>query len=436
MVDKRENQMSSARLARQLPWLMCGLAAVFYCYEYFLRITPSLMKPELIHHFSFNMAAFGALGAFYYHAYNPMQLPVGIMMDHYGPRRLLTFACLLCVVGTMLFASTHLFSVAALGRALTGFGSAFAYVGVLKLATIWLPEDRLAMISGMTSAMGTVGGMLSEMYVPNVIDGQGWQSVLNYSVWAGLVLALLLWFVIRDEKPLNGEKTKQARKVRKEKTSYHHLIVDLVIILKNPQIWINGLISCLVYLPTTAFAELWGYSYLREARNYSPNDAGTCIAIMFLGFAFGAPLWGWFSDRIHRRKLPILIGAVMTLLFFSILIYMPWFSIAVTKAVMFLVGVGYSTHVIAFPLAREISPPEASATSIAASNMIIMLGGQLCQPLIGKLLDLRGTYKGYEVISYSMADYQFALSIIPIGIFGALIMCFFLKETHCKVISE
>ena len=133
---------------KMMGWLVCSLAALYYCYEYLLRVTPSVMEGPLREHFGLSAAGFGFLSAFYYYAYVPLQVPVGVLLDRYGPRVLLTTACLICVIGTFLFAGTSVFWIAAVGRFLVGFGSAFAFVGVLKLATIWLPEDKLAMVAG------------------------------------------------------------------------------------------------------------------------------------------------------------------------------------------------------------------------------------------------------------------------------------------------
>ena len=126
------------------PWIVCGLGALFYTYEYLLRISPSVMSSELMAAYGITAGAFGNLMAIYYYAYTPMQLPVGMLMDRYGPRRILTAACAACAVGSYLFASSGHLSVAGVGRFLVGFGSAFAFVGVLKLATIWLPKERFA----------------------------------------------------------------------------------------------------------------------------------------------------------------------------------------------------------------------------------------------------------------------------------------------------
>ncbi len=117
---------------------MCVLAAVFYCYEYYLRVAPSVMGDELKLTFNLSEAAFGHLAACYYYAYTPMQIPVGMLLDRFGVRKILTIACLLCALGTYFFAATEIFSVAQISRFMIGFGSAFAYVGVLKISDVWL----------------------------------------------------------------------------------------------------------------------------------------------------------------------------------------------------------------------------------------------------------------------------------------------------------
>jgi MFS family permease len=160
-------------------WWICGLGALFYSYEYLLRIAPSAMENSLRAHFNLSATGFGMVSSIYYLAYVPMQLPVGVLLDRYGPRRLLTLACLICVVGTFIYTSTHVDWIAAIGRFLVGFGSAFAFVGVLKLATIWLPENRLAMVAGITSALGTVGAMLGDNFLSVFVDKLGWIKTLN-----------------------------------------------------------------------------------------------------------------------------------------------------------------------------------------------------------------------------------------------------------------
>lgn len=421
-------------------WLICGLGALYYAYEYFLRISPSVMETELRNHFNLSATGFGFLSAFYYYAYVPMQLPVGILMDRFGPRRLLTAACLICVIGTFMFSGTNLFSIAATGRFLVGLGSAFAFVGVLKLATIWLPEDKLAMVAGTAAALGTIGAMAGDHVLGGLVDWIGWQRTVNFTAVFGIGLVFVLWFGIRDQK----------RYQRQSGTidSFKKNIMDLALIARNKQIWINGLYGCLVYLPTTVFAELWGIPYLSHAHDLTPSGAHMANSLLFLGFTIGAPLMGYISDKIRKRKLPMLVGAIGAALLMLIILYVPNLTQLNLNILMFFLGLLYSAQAIVFAVGRELSPKEAAGTAIAMTNMIVMIGAMLLQPLVGKLLDW--SLKAREValpptteisISkmqqlYTAGDYQFALSIIPLGILIAAILTFFLRETYAHTTPQ
>ena len=362
-----------------------------------------------------------------------MQLPVGILLDRYGPRRLLTLACLICVIGTFLFTSTSLFWVAAVGRFLVGLGSAFAFVGVLKLATLWLPENRLAMVSGLTAALGTIGAILGDNFLGLFVERFGWVNTLNATAIFGIGLIFVLWMGIHDRKGHH----KQSGTV----TSFKKGFIDLEIILKNKQIWINGLYGCLVYLPTTVFAELWGIPYLSHAHGLSAESAGFANSMLFLGFTIGAPLMGYISDKLARRKFPMFVGAAGASIVMLIILYCPGLKETHIQALMFILGLLYSAQAIVFAVGRELSPGEAAGTAMAFTNMLVMLGAMLLQPLVGHLLDY--SYKMHQTGTietgmavenlhkmYTVSDYQFALFLIPLGIFVAAILTFFLKETY------
>ena len=174
-----------------LAWVICLLAALFYCYEYLLRISPNVMLPELMRAFNVPSAdGVAALVGYYYYAYTPMQIPVGLLLDQYGPRRVLTFATLCCAIGAVLFATTTNYAVAAMARFFIGFGSAFAFVGVLKVASIWLPPNRFAFISGFTTALGMLGGMFGNWTMNKMVATMGWDGTLSYFGWFGFFVVV------------------------------------------------------------------------------------------------------------------------------------------------------------------------------------------------------------------------------------------------------
>jgi len=409
------------------PWLICALAAVFYCYEYFLRISPSVMTHELMRTYHLTGAQVGSLSAFYYHAYVPMQIIVGLLMDRYGPRRLLTLACLFCAVGTYLFASSDSLCVAEIGRFLVGFGSAFAFVGSMKVATIWLPPQRFALIAGIIVCLGMLGAMCGDIVLDILVSAIGWKVTTYISAVLGVILSFIIWGVIRDVNP-------QHEMYQSHIITFQMVLSGLWRALKNPQIWLNGLVGLLLYLSLSAFAELWGVRYLQEAHGFSSTSAAAANSMIFLGWAVGSPSWGWFSDYIKRRSLPIIVASIGALILICILLYVPHLSVSSVYLLSFIFGVLSSVQILVFAICREVSPLKIVATAIALTNMIVMIGGNLFQPLVGKLLDMfwSGTMvEGARI--YSTAAYQMALSVLPISILLAIVIMFFVRETHCKI---
>lgn len=418
---------------------ICALGAVYYSYEYFLRIAPSVMEDSIRAHFGLTATSFGFLSAFYYYAYVPMQLPVGILLDRFGPRLLLTGASLLCVIGTFLFSDTSSFALSAFGRFLTGFGSAFAFVGVLKLSTLWLPENRLAMVAGLTSALGVIGAMLGDNLLASLVEHVGWRATMHDAAFLGLVLSVVLWFGIRDKE----KEPKHTTLLEGHGTigTFKRSLKDLWIIATNRQVWITGLYGCLVYLPTTVFGELWGIPYLVHAHHLSAEAAGLANSFVFLGFMLGAPLNGFISDQLGRRKPPMFFGAFCAGIIMCIILYVPDLTAIQLNVLMFMLGLFYSAQCIVFAVGRELSPSEAAATAIAMINMLVMSGAMLLQPLVGRLLDWRHALLEHSAVVhhpvleavkqvYTATDYRFAMSIIPIGIFLAACLVFFIKETY------
>lgn len=415
---------------RLIPWLMCAIGAVFYAYEYFLRITPNVITYELMQSYHIDAAALGNLAGFYYYAYTPMQLPVGLMMDKFGPRRLLTLACLLCALGSYMFAGSTIISVAAVGRFLVGFGSAFAFVGVLKLATIWLPPDRLALISGIATALGALGGIVGEVALEKLVNDVGWRSTVLISAWMGVFLAIILISVIRDRRK---DQIKAHIHI-----NWHEVFHGFFLIIKNKQIWLNGLIGCLMYLPISAFAELWGKPYLEVAHGFTSLQSAYAVSTLFSGFAIGGMALGLISDSLRNRKKVMLAGAITALIAILLILGISTLNASLLFILLFVFGFSFGAEVIVFAIGRELSLKSAAGTAIAFTNMLVMLGGAIFQPAIGALVDhFAGANLENAIINpatYGAHAYTMAMYVLPIMLVIACLLILGLKETHAKLV--
>ncbi|NNM60282.1 MAG: MFS transporter [Legionellales bacterium] len=359
-------------------WLVFAIGAVFYSYEFLLRILPSVMTTQLMATHHITTAGLGYLASIYYIIYTAMQTPVGLLIDWYGPRRLLLFASAICTIGSFCFASTTSLFCAALGRFLIGFGSAFGFVGVLRLASLWLPSHRFALATGLVTTLGMIGGILGDVVLSHLVNTAGWHVAVMLSAWLGIATMGLICFI-----PKSNPHTFSTRLPHRQ---WRHLYRELLIILKMPIIWLNAVVGSLLYLPLAIFGELWGVSYLQTVQQISPFDATLAISFLMWGWAIGAPLVGWFADKTGSRY-RVVLGLSSASLFFTLYILNTHFSSNITLFTgLFLLGVLCSNQVLIMVIARDNCPAHMLATGLAVTNMIIMGGGIVFQPLIGLMM--------------------------------------------------
>ncbi len=427
MIESTAKKRFSKRL---LPWVMFAMGASYYCLAYFLRVSPSVMKKELLTHFKITATEFGSLSSAYYNAYTPMQLFVGVIVDRLGARKVLVSACLICMVGLSIFIHAETLQVAKSGRFLIGFGSAFAYITVLKLVALWLPPNRFATAAGLTSAFGMSAGIFSQIYLAGFVQKIGYKSALSTSLVAGIILAFVLLIVVRDQPK---EKRIEAKAAGSQLT-FRQTLKGLGFVLMKGETWIVGIVGLLLYLPASVFLDLWGIPYLETAYKVTSQKAAMMISLVYFGWIIAGPLIGALSDKIRLRCAPLLAASVFSTIFSTMAFYIPNLPFWLLYVLLFLFGITCGSHPLVFSLSRENNPEQISGTATAATNFFIMLGGVLFQPFMGKILDWH--WNGTIVDSirvYSLSDYKFALLVVPIGLFLSCIFTLFIKETHCRI---
>lgn len=242
--------MTFSFLRSSYPWLIVTCGMLFYCLNYFLRSSPSVLHDELSQAFHLSAYQFGILTACYSFAYVPMQVPAGMIYDKFGVRFVLSMACMAAVIGLGLFMSTENYQIALVGRLFIGFGCAFAYIGTLKLAAIWLPPNRFATVAGLAVAFGMTFGVVSKKYLTYTIGVMSYQQALVPAVIAGIILTFIIVLCVRDK---SNKQLTTAQNAMQAPMDMRQLFQALRIIFTNPQMWIIGFIGCLLYLPASFF---------------------------------------------------------------------------------------------------------------------------------------------------------------------------------------
>ena len=399
-----------------MSWFYWALPAVLFLYGVFQRVAPSVLVSDLMREFVISGATIGNISAFYYYAYASVQVPAGLLIDRYGPRCTLGAAALLCAIGTHIFCSADSSFDLFFGRLLIGLGAGFSFVGTLKVIGIWFSPFQFSYLSGLTMALGMVGGVLGQAPLATLVSQFGWRYIMNAAGFLILALSLVILIFMKNPGSENSA------------NNFKRGIWDnLILVIFTPQIWIIAVTGGGMAAIITAFVGLWGVPFLMEAKQISKPMAAALISFVLLGSAIGAPLAGWVADHIRRCKPVILIGTSLMLFNLSLIIFIDLTVSVGFYILLFFLGLTLGCVIVIYTVARQHSPSGAEGTTISFVNMIAMSSGGLFQPLIGWLLDLKWNgellsgYRIYTIEGYREAFIPLVVISLCAIIFGALI---------------
>lgn len=398
---------------RLLPLLGWLVGSVFFFYAWILRVSPSVMIEELMRDFAVGGAILGNLSALYFYGYAGMQIPVGLLLDRFGPRRLMTVAAVVVAVACLLFARSDALAGASVTRFFIGAGCAFSLVGAMAVAGQWFPRRRFALLAGLAMMFGMVGGVFGQAPLRLAVDATDWRTTMASVAVAGFALALAAWLFVRDRRRGSGGVAGVFHGLRR--------------VAANRETWLNAVAGLGSTGPLLAFAGLWGVPYLQAVHDIDRVAAGSVTSMTFIGWGVGAPLIGWFSDHIGNRRRPLIAGLVVSALSLTAILYLPGIPLWFAAVLCFGIGFGGSAQIVCFALVREHNPVQFSGTAIGMVNALVTGAGALFQPTVGWLLDLG--WDGVLVDGarvYAVAAYDSAFSVLVagciVGIFCAVAM--------------
>src|SRR3990167_1984300 len=179
-------------------WIVWGISVLFVFYKYMLEVSPSIIVHKLMSDFQVSAGALGHLAASSYYAYMVMQIPAGLLIDTYGPKKMATIGLLICASGALLFGiSNHIF-VAGISRFLIGTGASFAVLNTLKLTANWFPPKKFSLLIGLMMTLGTLGAVLGQGPLSHFINLMGWRyAIIDLSI-IGFILTFFFYLIVRD----------------------------------------------------------------------------------------------------------------------------------------------------------------------------------------------------------------------------------------------
>ena len=416
-----------------VPFIVGVVASSFYAYDFLVRVMPMAMAHELLSAFKIQAGKLSILFSGFFYGYALMQIPVGILCDKFGARCLLSGGLVVCAFATLLFGLTTYFPIAVISRIIMGFTASVAYLGALWVGAYQLGSQRFAMYAGLVQVLGCIGAIIGSVPVAHLTETYGWQKTTYFIAVVAVLLAILNWMVIWDKRKAGELLVQNAETVLIEIVPRKNRFY-ISEVFKRPQSWWIALFGFAIWGPIALFATSWGALFLMSSHHFTNVEATSLISLMWIGIAVGGPIFGWWTNFIKQRRLPIIIAALFGLIAVSLILYIPTLPRIVLAICLFLLGAACSSQAIAFGLVIDNNRPETMGTASGLTNTGIVFAGVALQPFVGLLLD---EFWDGQIIGgvpvYSFHAYQIALTMLPaLFVLALIIGGFVVKETYCK----
>ena len=390
------------KIERPQAFIIWLLASLFFAYQYVIRVLPNLIMPDVMEKFQIEAGLFGQFSGVYYIGYAAMHIPVGMLLDKIGPRKVLPILILCTCSGLLplIFSDTWTYPV--LGRALIGMGSTGAALGIFKIVRMVYPESKFARMSGFSLGIGFFGAIYGGQPMNYLMTLFGWETVIMGVFFVGVLLALCTYIAMPVQKP--------------QGMTLSNIVSDIMSVIFNYKILTICLLGGCMVGPMEGFADVWGAEYLKNVYHYSDNWGSTLPSFLFLGIGFGAPLLAYLAEKTNAYYgWTIASGAIMALCFVLLLAGLLDYT---TMMIAFTItGFMAAYQIIVIYLASTYAQENTVGLTTACANMIIMIFGYVFHSSIGGIM--RALWDGAVIEGvpvYSHAAYTTALSIIPIGL--------------------
>ena len=382
---------------RLLLVVFCPFAAGYFL-SFFFRNVNAVISRDLARDFSLSPEALGFLTGTYLLAFAAFQLPLGVLLDRYGPRRVVAGLMCIAATGALVFGLAQDFVTLSVGRALIGLGVSGGLMGAIKAFSLWFPLSRMATLNGLYLAIGGLGGLSATAPVEALLGPLGWRA-LFYGLAAASVFAAALIFFLVPEKPLPG----QGQTLRAQIAAFGTIFASV-------PFWRIAMPLVVCHAGYQALQGLWLAPWLYDMAGLGRGAVAQLLLVTALAYTFGSVFFGVSSDRLARagisRMTVYKLGLALSLAMFALLAAGVTTGLGVILAVY---GFTAISAALAYALFTPLFPPEMTGRVNTASNVLMFGVSFAFQWGIGAILRL------YPVTDGRYAAEGYAAALLLLG---------------------
>ena len=368
--------------------------ALGYFISYFFRNVNAIIEADLVGDLNFSAANLGLLTSVYFISFASFQLPLGLLLDRFGPRRTESVLLIFAALGALIFSMAESLSGLILGRLLIGFGVSACLMASFKAYVLWFPPDRLPLMNGLQMVAGGLGAMSATVPLRTALEFTDWRGV--FLILSGLTLfsALVLWLVYPEKEGSAGPvpMKKQLEGLKTVLTSRPFLaIAPLVMFSQSAQMAIQG---------------LWAKPWLRDVAGLDEAECANHLMWMMAAMMAGFFLLGLLSERLYQaRKIsPVTVGVSAMAVFIVLQLLMALGWTAQPMLLMTAFSFFATAGILPYAGLSQIFPKDLSGRVSTSLNLTVFLGAFAVQWGLGEIINLWPSEgKGYAPESYGAA---------------------------------
>lgn len=362
-------------------WLVWGVAVGGYFLAMLHRNGLGVAALEAQSRFDVGPALLSLLPMLQLLVYVVLQVPAGLLADRLGPRYTLVMGMAAMTVGACLFALAPGIEVAVAGRFLIGLGDALVFLNVIRLAALWFPRARYALVSGLTGVVGGTGQVASAAPLAWALDGFGWVAAFLATTVLTALMALLMLVVVRD-RPAGAA----GRSTVADPISVWAALKE-ALRSRGPQIGMAH--HAAVMAPFTMMMVLWGYPFLVGGLGLAEDTAALTLTALAAGGLWMAPLAGVVIGRSPgvRRWLGLTLSTTLSLGWLLMVAWPGGVPVAVGLTVLAASAIGQTlAPTVSFDFARDGIPASRTGVASGLVNMSGFTTAVVCTVAAGALL--------------------------------------------------
>ncbi|WP_374223131.1 nitrate/nitrite transporter, partial [Streptomyces sp. FH025] len=365
-------------------WLAWSIGASVYVLAIIHRTSLGVAGLDAAERFGIGASALSTFSILQVLVYAAMQVPVGLLIDRFGPRRVLLLGVLLLSTGQLAFAFSSAFAPALASRAVLGCGDAMTFISVLRIAARWFPAARNPFVAQLTGLAGMGGNLVTTVVLAQALHREGWTPTFTAIALLGVAVFALVALFLKDTP---GQQAPIRPVAHRERPNVRRQVLDC---WREPGTRLGLWIHFTTQFPGNAFGLLWGLPYLVEGQGMTRAEAGGLLTLLVLSNMGCGLVFGRLLSRTARARMPIVFGVVAaTGLGWALVLAWPgghpptWLLVGI----ILVMGSNGPASLVGLDYARARNPVERLGTASGIVNMGGFIGTMITLLGIGVLLD-------------------------------------------------